>query len=119
MKMIMDLPVRSRLRRMMFVPIAATLVTAADPVRAQPATRGAPVLRTPPARPGAPAPGAPGGAPAPGAPGGAPAPGAPGGAGAPGAPPAAGGGKPGDDPMAAQGVKLGAKEIDHKPVPGG
>jgi general secretion pathway protein D len=96
----MELPVRSRLRRLMFVPVAATLLASAQPSRAQPATRGAPVLRTPPTKrldPG----GAPGG-------------GTPAAGGKPGTPGAAS-----DDPMAAAGVKTGAKEIDFKPVPGG
>jgi general secretion pathway protein D len=95
------------------VPVAAALI-AAQPgaARAQPATRGAPVLRTPSrgatpiVRPrpagGAPSVPAAGGPRTPAAP---PTPGAP-----------AGGA---DDPMAAAGVKLGAKEIDFKPKPGG
>ncbi len=118
--MTIDHPERSRLRRMMFVPIAAALIAAAaEPAHAQsapgvqsaqPATRGGPVLRTPPrkARPRAarPAPGRlqalPGRAlaGAPGALGGAP--------GAPGS----------GDPMAAAGVKLAAREIDFRPLPG-
>ncbi|APR82083.1 General secretion pathway protein D [Minicystis rosea] len=121
MKTTMNKVERTRLCHLLTVPVAATLVAAAaSPAHAQPATRGAPIVRTPPprkagdapaaapARPGTPAAG---GAPA----GAAPKPATPGAAGAPGTP-AAGGG---DDPMAAAGVKLGAKEIDFKPKPGG
>jgi general secretion pathway protein D len=101
----------------MFVPIAATLVAATpEAARAQPVTRGQPTLKTPPTK----KPDQAGGAPTPGgAPAGGPA--TPGGApGTPaGTPGAAGGAKPPDDPMAAQGVKTGPKEIDFKPVPGG
>ncbi|WP_437897071.1 type II secretion system secretin GspD [Sorangium sp. So ce124] len=98
-------------RRLLAAPVAAlVLAAAAPPAAAQPANRGAPVLRTPgqvppaPARP-APAPGAPAaGAPPAGAPGAAaPAAGAPGDA--------------GDDPLAA--VKQGVQEIEFKPKPGG
>ncbi|WP_437326758.1 type II secretion system secretin GspD [Sorangium sp. So ce381] len=96
-------------RRLLAAPVAAlVLAAAAPPAAAQPANRGAPVLRTPgqvppaPARP-TPAPGAPAaGAPPAGAPGAA-APGAPGDA--------------GDDPLAA--VKQGVQEIEFKPKPGG
>jgi general secretion pathway protein D len=114
---------RSRLSFLLTVPVAAAAVVAfaPSPAHAQPATRGAPILRTPPprkggdaapARPGSPAAG--GGNPV-GA--GAPAPaGGPAGGPKPATPGAAGGG---DDPMAAAGVKLGAKEIDFKPKPGG
>ncbi|MFT3775363.1 MAG: secretin N-terminal domain-containing protein [Minicystis sp.] len=115
---------RSRLRHLLTVPVAATLLAAAaSPADAQPATRGGPVLRTPPrkgdanpARPAAPATGGnPVGAGAPAQAGGAPRPATPG---APAAPGAAGGAGA-DDPMAAAGVKLGAKEIEFKPKPGG
>ena len=92
------------------VPVAAALIAAAPaPAHAQPATRGAPVLRTP-SRGASPVvrPRPIGGAPAAGgpkAPAAPPTPGAPAGA--------------SDDPMAAAGVKLGNKEIDFKPKPGG
>lgn len=108
---------RTRLSNLLTVPAVATLLAAApDAAHAQPATRGGPVLRTPPAkgagvRPGSPAAG--GARPGAGAAAGpnpvanAPA------AGAPAA------GADAGDPMAAAGVKLGAKEIDFKPKPGG
>ncbi|WP_437762465.1 type II secretion system secretin GspD [Sorangium sp. So ce281] len=90
-------------RRLLAAPVAAlVLAAAAPPAAAQPANRGAPVLRTPgqvppPARP---APGAPAaGAPPAGAPG------------------AAAPGDAGDDPLAA--VKQGVQEIEFKPKPGG
>ncbi|WP_437797895.1 type II secretion system secretin GspD [Sorangium sp. So ce693] len=101
-------------RRLLAAPVAAlVLAAAAPPAAAQPANRGAPVLRTPGQVP--PAPARP--APAPGAPA-APAAGAPP-AGAPGAAaPAAGApGDAGDDPLAA--VKQGVQEIEFKPKPGG
>jgi len=118
--MTIDHPERSRLRRMMFVPVAAALIAAAaEPAYAQPSTRGAPTLRTPPrspdaaaqtgaAKPSGSASAAPGAAPATGAgaaAGGTPAAGAAGAAGA-------------ADPMAAAGVKLAPKEIDFRPLPG-
>lgn len=113
MKTTMTKVERNRLKLLLTVPALATaLVAHAEPASAQPATRGAPTLRTPPVkRPEAP------GAPAPKATVAPPA-----GVGAP----AAAGGKAGtpaagaaDDPMAAAGVKLGNKEIDFKPKPGG
>jgi general secretion pathway protein D len=95
---------------------AATIVLAASasPAMAQPATRGAPILKTP-GKPGAAPPTGPGAAVPPGRAGGAPVPPPPG----PGAKPPTGGsaGSGGDaDPMAS--VKQGPKEIDFKPKPG-
>ena len=92
---------------------AATIVLAASasPAMAQPATRGAPILKTP-GKPGAAPPTGPGAAVPPGRAGGAPVPPPPG----PGAKPPTGGsaGSGGDaDPMAS--VKQGPKEIDFKP----
>lgn len=111
------------LRRLLPVPVAAALIASALPAGAQPTTRGTPVLRTPPRRPGDATGGRPGAAPGggnapapkpPNAPGG----GNTGGGNAPGAGNAGGGNIPGpDDPMA--GVKQGAKEIEWKPKPGG
>ncbi|MFO0759918.1 MAG: type II secretion system secretin GspD [Byssovorax sp.] len=118
----------SRLRRLLTAPLAAAILAAlAAPASAQPATRGAPVLKTPGRKPdptgttppSSPAPSAPAGGSKSPPPmitppgGGKPAP-AGGTGGASGG--AAGGG---EDPMNAANVKMGPKEIDFKPKPGG
>jgi general secretion pathway protein D len=129
---------RSRLHHLLTATLLASLAVPTRTAEAQPATRGNPILRTPGRKPeatgalGGPRPGPAMPTPPPG--GAIPAPGAPGGPGAPGAPPGnvakppTPGGAPAtpgagaaggtDDPMAAAGVKLGAKEIDFKPRPG-
>lgn len=103
---------RSRLRHLLALPVAVSVLAAAPDHAAAQATRGAPVLRTPQRTPA-------GGAvrPTPAAAAGAATPAPPAGPKAP-TPPGAPAAGATDDPMAAAGVKLGNKEIDFKPKPG-